>query len=77
VRGADIRVNGGEAVEVHFPVTGYDWERDVLRGFVVRLDGFEVEKENSVSISASIGGGEGEFPLSGWAPELDRIGVVS
>lgn len=75
VRGARISVNGGEGVEVLFPVSGYDWERDVLRGFLVRLGGFVVGQANTISVEA-VGGGGSEFPLSGWGPEIVGVGVV-
>ena len=78
VRAASVSVNGGPGQEVLFPVSGYDWERDVLRGFLVRLEGFEVGEgvRNNVTVRASRREGGEMFPLSGWAPDFDRIGVV-
>ncbi|KAG6154948.1 hypothetical protein E4U11_006235 [Claviceps purpurea] len=67
-RVASIRVNGGAEQVVSFPLSGYDWERDVYQGYVVELSGFNVHGTNTISISGS---------GTGWAPDLDRVGVVA
>ena len=69
-----MSVNGGATIEVLFPVTGYDWAGDLIKDFMVRLSGFNVDRENIITITADrYEGGSG---LSGWAPDFDRIGVV-
>lgn len=67
-RVASIRVNGGAAQVVSFPLSGYDWERDVYQGYVVELSGFNVHGTNTITISGS---------GTGYAPDLDRVGVVA
>lgn len=70
VRGASISVNGGPRQSVLFPLTGYNWDVDVTKGFLVRLSGFDTEGANSIEIGG----------LSGstmYAPDFDRIGVVA
>ncbi|KAH7099565.1 glycoside hydrolase superfamily [Auriculariales sp. MPI-PUGE-AT-0066] len=66
-RGATISVNGGTAVAVSFPLSGYDWSYDVLKGFRVELSGFRVASNNTITYKA----GDTE-----WAPDIDRIGVI-
>lgn len=63
-RRAAISVNDGPVQEVLFPLSGYDWERDVARAFVVRLEGFGGEGENRVRIGG----------VEGFAPDFDRVG---
>ncbi|KAI1287519.1 alfa-D-galactopyranosidase/beta-L arabinopyranosidase [Xylaria venustula] len=65
---ASIRVNGGPAQTVSFPISGYDWASDVYKGYGVELSGFITGGSNSISIS-----GEG----TGWAPDLDQIGFLA
>ncbi|KAG5959949.1 hypothetical protein E4U58_004815 [Claviceps cyperi] len=67
-RVASIRVNGGAEQVVSFPLSGYDWDRDVYQGYAVQLSGFNVHGANTISISGS---------GTGWAPDLDRVGVVA
>jgi len=76
VRGAMLSVNGGVGVHVLFPVTGYDWASDVLDAFLVELAGFDVHAENEVSVRGWAAERDGEFPLSGWAPEFCGVAVV-
>ncbi|KAB8345820.1 hypothetical protein FH972_022875 [Carpinus fangiana] len=67
VRGASISVNSGPAQSVHFPLTGYDWDKDLLKGFKVSLSGFQDGQNNILTISA--------LPaVSQFAPDFDRIG---
>ncbi|KAI5270761.1 putative alpha-galactosidase [Aureobasidium subglaciale] len=70
VRGASISVNGGAAQSVSFPLTGYNWDKDVTKGFLVRLSGFSTSGDNTISIS-------GLSSVSPYAPDFDRIGVVA
>ncbi|KAF9875165.1 hypothetical protein CkaCkLH20_07431 [Colletotrichum karsti] len=65
---ASISVNGGAAKTVSFPLSGYNWEADVFKGYAVELTGFKTNGANTISIS-----GVG----SAWAPDFDRIGVVA
>ncbi|KAF2225170.1 putative alpha-galactosidase [Elsinoe ampelina] len=69
LRGASVSVNGGQAVTVTFPLTGYNWEKDLVKGYKVRLSGFNVGGENTVTVGAATG-------VTAWAPDLDRVGVV-
>lgn len=64
---ASISVNGGPAQQVSFPLSGYDWARDVYAEYGVELSGFKTEGPNSIRIS-----GVG----AGWAPDFDRIAVI-
>lgn len=74
VRGANVSVNGAVPQEVLFPLTWYDWLRDSLDNFLVRLSGFDTEIENNITVTATRY--EGGLGLSGWAPDIDSIGVV-
>lgn len=67
-RSASVSVNGGPAQTVVFPLSGYNWDLDVYKGFKVMLSGFNTGAANSVTIS-----GAG----SGYAPDLDRISIVA
>lgn len=69
VRGASISVNGGAAQVVSFPLSGYNWDTDVAKSFLVRLSGFKTSGTNTITISGS--------SLSPYAPDIDRIGVVA
>lgn len=68
VRGASISVNGGPAQKVLFPLTGYNWDVDVSKGFLVWLSGFKTKAANSIRISPL-------SSVSSFAPDIDRIGV--
>ncbi|KAH0421832.1 putative alpha-galactosidase, partial [Aureobasidium melanogenum] len=70
VRGASISVNGGAAQSVSFPLTGYNWDKDVAKGFLVRLSGLKTSGDNTITIS-------GLPSVSPYAPDFDRIGVVA
>ncbi|EME88829.1 glycoside hydrolase family 27 carbohydrate-binding module family 35 protein [Pseudocercospora fijiensis CIRAD86] len=70
VRGASISVNGGPGQNVLFPLTGYNWDRDVTRNHLVRLSGFSTSGINTIKISGLSGS-------STYAPDFDRIGVVA
>jgi alpha-galactosidase len=70
VRGASISVNGGASQSVAFPLTGYNWDKDVTKGFLVRLSGFNTGGDNTITIS-------GSSSVSPYAPNIDRIGVVA
>ncbi|EST08537.1 Glycoside hydrolase, clan GH-D [Kalmanozyma brasiliensis GHG001] len=66
-RVAQISVNGGSAQNVSFPLSGYDWGRDVAKGYRVRLTGFNSGTTNSITISNP----------NAYAPDFDRIGYVA
>ncbi|KAJ8117315.1 hypothetical protein ONZ43_g4236 [Nemania bipapillata] len=65
---ASIRVNGGPAQTVSFPLSGYNWASDIYAGYSVDLSGFSTTGPNSISISGS---------GTGWAPDFDQVGVVA
>ncbi|KXH50508.1 hypothetical protein CSAL01_13120 [Colletotrichum salicis] len=65
---ASISVNGGAAQTVSFPLSGYNWSADVFKAYAVELTGFTAGGANTISIS-----GVG----SAWAPDFDRVGVVT
>ncbi|KAJ4309827.1 hypothetical protein N0V94_008746 [Neodidymelliopsis sp. IMI 364377] len=65
---ASISVNGGAAKTVSFPLTGYNWDKDVLKSYAVELSGFSTTGTNSIVIK-----GVG----SAYAPDFDRVGVVA
>ncbi|SNX87139.1 related to Alpha-N-acetylgalactosaminidase precursor [Melanopsichium pennsylvanicum] len=66
-RTAQISVNGGTSQTVNFPLTGYNWSKDVIKGHKVRLAGFEAGQNNSITISNP----------SAYAPDFDRIGYIA
>lgn len=69
VRAAGISVNGGAVQRVDFPLSGYDWERDVLRSYRVQLSGFNSgSKDNTIAVTAYTSYGP-------YAPDFDRVGV--
>nr|POE92400.1 putative alpha-galactosidase d [Quercus suber] len=70
VRGASISVNGGPGQSVLFPLTGYNWDRDVTKSFLVRLSGFNTQGTNTIKIAGLSGS-------TRYAPDIDRIGVVA
>jgi len=51
-------------------LTGYNWDKDVTKGFLVRLSGFKTSGDNTITIS-------GQSSISPYAPDFDRIGVVA
>ncbi|KAF9693028.1 hypothetical protein EKO04_009311 [Ascochyta lentis] len=65
---ASISINGGAAKTVSFPLTGYNWDKDVSKGYAVELSGFSTTGTNSIVIKGV---------KSGYAPDIDRIGVVA
>jgi alpha-galactosidase len=65
---ASISVNGGAPVTVSFPLSGYDWSKDVYKGYKVQLSGFSTSGSNTIKIFGVNGG---------YAPDLDRVGVVA
>lgn len=67
-RVASISVNGGAAQTVSFPLSGYNWDRDVLREWKVELGGFSTSGVNTIVIQGA---------ASGYAPDLDRVGIVA
>lgn len=70
-RGASISVNGGAGTSVVFPLSGYDWSKDVAKSFRVRLSGFKTGgATNTIAVS-------GLSSVSQYAPDIDRIGVVA
>ncbi|CBQ68925.1 related to Alpha-N-acetylgalactosaminidase precursor [Sporisorium reilianum SRZ2] len=68
-RSAQISVNGGSPQNVSFPLSGYDWSKDVTKGYKVRLTGFKAGQTNSITIANS-----GANP---YAPDFDRVGYVA
>ncbi|KAK6063180.1 hypothetical protein SCUP234_11126 [Seiridium cupressi] len=65
---ASVTVNGGAAQTVSFPLSGYNWDADIFKGYAVEFTGFNVSGSNTVSIS-----GTGDA----YAPDFDRIGIVA
>lgn len=65
---ASVSVNGAAAQTVSFPLTGYNWVEDVSKGYAVELSGFSTTGTNTIVVK-----GVG----SGYAPDIDRIGVVA
>lgn len=65
---ASISVNGGAAKTISFPLTGYNWDKDVTKGYAVELSGFSTTGTNSIVISGVNGA---------YAPDLDRLGFVA
>ena len=66
-RTAQISVNGGSPQNVSFPLTGYDWNKDVTKGYKVRLTGFKAGQTNSIKISNP----------TAYAPDFDRVGYAA
>lgn len=66
-RTAHISVNGGSPQTVSFPLSGYDWSQDVIRGYKVRLTGFTAGQSNSITISNA----------NSYAPDFDRVGYIA
>jgi len=67
-RRASVSVNGGAAQTVSFPISGYNWDTDLIKSYRVRLSGFNTGGSNTVSIKGA---------SSGYGPDLDRIAVVA
>ncbi|KAI0425476.1 glycoside hydrolase superfamily [Xylaria sp. FL1042] len=65
---ASVSVNGGAAQVVSFPISGYNWDSDIYEGYGVELSGFNTGGANTITISGS---------GTGWAPDLDRIAVMT
>ncbi|KAF4499698.1 Alpha-N-acetylgalactosaminidase precursor [Fusarium agapanthi] len=65
---ASIKVSGGTAQTVSFPLTGYNWDKDVYKGYAVELSGFSTSGPNTITISGVNGG---------WAPDFDRLAVMA
>lgn len=63
-----VSVNGGAPVNVSFPLSGYDWDTDKYANYLVELSGFKTNGANTIKISGS---------GSGYAPDIDRIGVLA
>lgn len=70
IRGASVSVNGGAGQSVIFPLTGYNWDTDVSKSFLVRLSGFSTSGTNTLRISGLSGS-------TTYAPDFDRVGVVA
>ncbi|KAF4126531.1 alpha-galactosidase [Geosmithia morbida] len=67
---ASVSVSGGAVQTVSFPLSGYNWDTDVYRGYSVELSGFSTDSANNITVSGS---GSGTDP----APQFDRIGIVA
>jgi alpha-galactosidase len=65
---ASISVNGGTSQIISFPLSGYDWDTDVFRGYRVELSGFNTTGSSTITISGS---------GTAYAPDFDRIGIVA
>ncbi|KAL9086676.1 MAG: hypothetical protein Q9165_006995 [Trypethelium subeluteriae] len=65
---ASVSVNGKAPVTVSFPLSGYNWDKDVYANYLVQLSGFSTTGTNTIEISGS---------GSGYAPDIDRVGVVA
>jgi alpha-galactosidase len=65
---ASISVNGGAARTVSFPLSGYNWDKDVYKSYLVELSGFNTNGVNTITISGS---------GSGYGPDFDRVGVLA
>ncbi|KAJ4993329.1 hypothetical protein SVAN01_01304 [Stagonosporopsis vannaccii] len=65
---ASISVNGGAAKRISFPLTGYNWDKDVLKNYAVELSGFSTTGTNTIVIKGF---------ESAYAPDFDRVGVVA
>lgn len=65
---ASVSVNGGPARTVSFPLSGYNWDKDVYKEYKVELSGWNTNGPNTITIS-----GAG----SGYAPDIDRIGFAA
>ncbi|CDR98606.1 hypothetical protein [Sporisorium scitamineum] len=68
-RFAQISVNGGSPQNVSFPLSGYDWNKDVTKGYKVRLTGFKAGQTNSIKIS--------NCGSNSYAPDFDRVGYIA
>ncbi len=66
-RTAQISVNGGAGQNVSFPPSGYDWTKDLIKGYKVRLTGFKPGQSNSITISNP----------SYYAPDISRVGYAA
>ncbi|KAJ1017733.1 hypothetical protein NDA16_005052 [Ustilago loliicola] len=62
-----ISVNGGNAQNVSFPLSGYDANKDVAKAYKVRLTGFKAGQSNSIKISNP----------KGQALGFDRVGYAA
>ncbi|KAI9714798.1 MAG: hypothetical protein M1820_000087 [Bogoriella megaspora] len=65
---ASVSVNGRAPVTVSFPLSGYNWDKDVYLSYLVQLSGFSTTGANTITISGS---------GSGFAPDVDRVGVLA
>jgi alpha-galactosidase len=65
-RTATVSVNGGQGVQVSFPISGYNWDASVTKGYRVELAGFKVGQSNTIAISQA----------GSYGPDLDRIGII-
>ncbi|KAF5591709.1 alpha-n-acetylgalactosaminidase precursor [Fusarium pseudocircinatum] len=73
-RGARISVNGGNSVDILFPVSGYSWRASVLPDFLVNLTGFSTSKPNNITIT---GIPNGVPNTSGYAPNIAGISILA
>ena len=67
-RVASVSVNGGAAKTVSFPLSGYNWDKDVLKSYAVELSGFSTTGTNSIVIKGS---------GATYAPDIDRVGFIA
>ncbi|KAL9074628.1 MAG: hypothetical protein Q9157_004327 [Trypethelium eluteriae] len=65
---ASVSVNGKAPVTVSFPLSGYNWDKDVYANYLVQLSGFSTTSANTITVFAS---------GSGFAPDIDRVGVMA
>ncbi|PWN31523.1 glycoside hydrolase [Meira miltonrushii] len=67
MRTGSISVNGGEPVDVSFPISGYNWDASITHNYRVALSGFKPGSSNSINITST----------SGYAPDVSRIGIIA
>lgn len=72
-RGAQISVNGGNPVQIMFPMSGYNWQSSVLKGFLVELTGFSTTGPNNMTITGIPGG---VANTSNYGPNIAGISVA-
>lgn len=65
---ASVSVNGGPAVTVSFPLSGYNWDTSVTKSWPVELSGFDTNGPNTVVIQGS---------GNGYGADLDRVAFVA
>lgn len=70
VRGGKVSVNGGASQQILFPLTGYNWDKDVLKNFKLELTGLKAGQANTIKFEA-------DSSVSQYAPDFDRVGLMA